>query len=247
MALPPNDLGARRWLQLLSRILDETPAGFETALRRWLAALADGPPAPAPFVFLQPLSAGRVAEDQKDGQALLAYAEMEWGLRDRYAAALADSLAAADPAAFIALLKDIAAAASDRPAAEFRTGPAETVPDDWGQFVRYPDAAEVPDQMARLWAFLHQTWPDDPVRAAVVAYVAIQNAHPFADGNGRLSRIVFNSLVRPAGPYLPLRELNGLTRGGLLMPMRGAEIHDRWEAFAVALGQAVRTLHRVVG
>jgi len=67
------------------------------------------------------------------------------------------------------------------------------------------------------------------------------NLHPFADGNGRLSRIVFNALLTTDGvrtPYVPLYELGRVSRGGFLIASRLAQYRGDWSALASFLTAA---------
>src|SRR5262249_32456546 len=67
-----------------------------------------------------------------------------------------------------------------------------------------PPSDEVPGLMAELVAWLRAPDPDEPVVVrAAMAHLHLVSIHPFADGNGRMSRIL-QSLV--------------LARGGVLAP-----------------------------
>jgi Fic family protein len=57
--------------------------------------------------------------------------------------------------------------------------------------------------------------------------------HPFTDGNGRTSRVVFNALLRRGGMlenhYLPIKEINYLTRGGHEVRLRYTVATGDWK------------------
>jgi len=71
---------------------------------------------------------------------------------------------------------------------------------------------------------------------------ALCNVHPFGDGNGRVSRLVFNALLRgpdDEGPYIPLHELGRVSRAGFLIAMRLAQYRNEWGMLASFLLEAV--------
>jgi len=60
---------------------------------------------------------------------------------------------------------------------------------------------------------------------------ALLNAHPFADGNGRASRLLFNYILRQSTEvpyYVPLYELAWLSRGSFVLCVREAEMLGNW-------------------
>ena len=90
----------------------------------------------------------------------------------------------------------------------WRTGPVLVTAPGGGVAYRAPDAVEVPQLMAELVDWLSTGDVDAPVVVrAAMAHLNLVSAHPFRDGNGRLSRIL-QSLV--------------LARDGLLSPELGS-------------------------
>ncbi len=86
----------------------------------------------------------------------------------------------------------------------WRDGPVGITGDDGRLIYRAPDADEVPTLMAAVVEWLERGDPDaHVVIRAAMAHLHVVSVHPFADGNGRISRIV-QSLV--------------LAREGLLSP-----------------------------
>jgi hypothetical protein len=106
-----------------------------------------------------------------------------------------------------------------------------------------------PDREGHLWVFL----PPDIIRIrlrklfeylrtnkgsvpdlflAVVSLIAILFCHPFKDGNGRLSRTVFNLILYSGGmdraAYIPLKEIWSLSKGGFLIRARLVMTRDDW-------------------
>lgn len=116
--------------------------------------------------------------------------------------------------------------------ASFRTCRVETEGDNFGNVVVYPPAEEIEPQLDLLAGFVEAHGARSPLLTAIVAYCGITAIHPFVDGNGRTARIVFNHMMRDAvGPrfFLPIFELAGLSRGGLIIRQREAHYFGRWE------------------
>lgn len=116
-------------------------------------------------------------------------------------------------------------------AGRLRKGYVYTVKDLNGSSVRYPP----PHSLRLLLEPLRQLIvhsSDCPAYAAVVAYVVISGAHPLTDGNGRLSRIIFNAIMmynfRGVG-YLPLYEISMLSGGSHILGCREAHYYGEWE------------------
>lgn len=246
LPIPPHDEGAERWYALLTRILDESPPGFDEWLRAWLGSPPEHARWRAYFSHLRPFRPGQVAEDQKGGSPVGCRSLREWELADQWREAFFAALEAPDSPALLSVLQQIAAGHLGHPA-PIRTGQISTAPDDKGVFVVYPTAVLLPKQVQRLHAFLRVPDNGGAARAAIVAYVALQNAHLFPNANGRVSRVVFNLLLSqgPIRLYVPIREINGLAEGGVLSRIRFAELSNCWEELAVVIGQGVRALYEV--
>ena len=80
-----------------------------------------------------------------------------------------------------------------------------------------------------------RSWPTGTFEgfvAAVVEFVCVNSYHPFADGNGRCSRILFNSRLRalglPENTYIPLKEMFWASFGGYEICLRQVELHGDW-------------------
>ena len=79
------------------------------------------------------------------------------------------------------------------------------------------------------------------IRTALTALVAIQAIHPFADGNGRVARVMFHGLlgIHPDA-YLPLHEVAAVTKSAYLLSLREASYFQRWESIATFVWRAMR-------
>jgi Fic family protein len=92
-----------------------------------------------------------------------------------------------------------------KPAGRWRNGPVYvTDPDDPG-IAAYtaPDAAEVPKLMGELVDWLND--PDDthPLIRAAMAHLDLVSIHPWADGNGRMSRSLQTLMIAREGVLAP--------------------------------------------
>jgi hypothetical protein len=138
-------------------------------------------------------------------------------------------IAASEFSAFKQLLLSVAGSAGgiDR----FRDGEVGTAADKAGSRVVYPPARIVESQLEILFDFFRAAFPVSPSFCAIVLYAGIANLHPFADSNGRVSRILYNWIVRAgAGSlhYIPLFEVGMLSCGGMLIRLRHATYYGNW-------------------
>lgn len=117
-------------------------------------------------------------------------------------------------------------------AGDFRLTRAQTAADRTGRYVRYPPSQTIAARFNELGELLAIPGHRPASFDAVVALVAINNLHPFADGNGRVARVFFNALLQRRRPapsfYLPLHILASLSRGGYVLRLRLAEIRGQW-------------------
>lgn len=117
----------------------------------------------------------------------------------------------------------------------WREGGVRTAPDRAGRFVVYPPARAIAARMQQLLQLLHEHAATHRAYAALVFMVAFCNLHPLRDGNGRLSRMLFNAVLNDGCEvrlYLPLHELAALSRGGYLIRLRQAQYHNQWQALS---------------
>lgn len=98
------------------------------------------------------------------------------------------------------------------------------------QFI-YPDPSSVKDALVSLYEFLR--FDDSPsLFRATVALVAILSIHPFSDGNGRVSRLLFNILCPPfreTDSFIPLYEIANASQGGFIVRARKAQLFNEWD------------------
>jgi len=114
----------------------------------------------------------------------------------------------------------------------FRTTAVGSVPDRKGERVVYPPPDAISGQLEAVWKHWACHVDQSPGFAAVVAMTALMNLHPFADGNGRVGRVLFHWTLnrhRAEPVYLPLYELSAMSECGYLIRLRQAQYHDEWE------------------
>jgi len=130
-----------------------------------------------------------------------------------------------------------------------RIGGVRSLPDKLGSYVLFPEAEAVVPGLKRLCDFIKKHLEVCPAFAASVAMTSICNLHPFADGNGRVSRLVFNGLATQRSrraAYLPLHELGRISRGSFLIVMRLAQYRSDWLPLGGFLAAAADVTRSVI-
>lgn len=136
--------------------------------------------------------------------------------------------------AFLSQLEDLNGILTTR-SSRRRSDSIGTAPDRLGVTVVFPAIEKVVPQLRWLMRQIHG--PENErlpaVLVATAALVILTNAHLFTDGNGRLSRAVFNHVLHrngmPADVYIPVYEFALRSRGGFLIRVRQAELRGEWE------------------
>lgn len=98
--------------------------------------------------------------------------------------------------------------------------------------IRLMDAATARQQWLEVIERICAPRTGSPLLAAIVMSLAVVNAHPFPDGNGRLSRCVFHLMLwlhgLPFDVHVPIYEAMHWSRGGYEIRLRQAELHGDW-------------------
>jgi len=127
----------------------------------------------------------------------------------------------------------------------FRTNDVYSSRDCNGYRKKFSNPYAIIQRMEEIHRFVYQNVFRHPIFTAVVSAVAITNCHPLMDGNGRLSRIVFNAIIRLcdlAKLYLPLYEIFWISGCCYELNVRRAEIFDDWKPLFLYFKNAVRLL-----
>jgi len=109
-----------------------------------------------------------------------------------------------------------------------------TVRGDDGVSWMFSDYLNLDDQLAWLHDFLRERIHIDPPIFVAAAFMGLfLTAHPFRDGNGRTSRLLFNVVLREAFrhrdiPYIPLKNFMDLSRHGFEIRLHQAQVLGRW-------------------
>ncbi|MFJ5484200.1 Fic family protein [Pectobacterium actinidiae] len=114
---------------------------------------------------------------------------------------------------------------------KIRTKNIRTVPEPDGSYTEYINATMVINELSKLRQFIKTNQTVNPLFCAIVASVSILCIHPLADGNGRLSRFIFNLILeRSSNNYIPLTELCHAARSGYVLSMREAMLFSEWDS-----------------
>jgi hypothetical protein len=113
----------------------------------------------------------------------------------------------------------------------FRRGEVETMRDQSGSFVRFVPESHVPAALEQLRTFVCGYSQRNPAMVAAVLLNGICQIHPFADGNGRVSRVIFNwFMAKSSGVvrYLPLYEIARASSGSFIVKLNRARFQKDW-------------------
>jgi len=164
-------------------------------------------------------------------------------LNERYQhLALAISAGRSDD--FIRELQAVSAAVRNLSAAALRDAGVCLAGDIQGWSWQFPPSSGIEGCLSTLHEFLHLHGTQNALVRATLAYGVINWMHPFADGNGRTSRIIFNAVLRlagmPSGHYIPIKEINHLAHGGHEVRLRYTVATGEWEELLEYFVNAIR-------
>lgn len=117
-----------------------------------------------------------------------------------------------------------------------RSGHIRTVSDKNGVSIQFPALKDLDLQISWLRRGINDEKNKDiQLLYAIASLPILTNSHLFVDGNGRVSRVVFNHILHriglPSNVYLPVYDIMMLSQGGFLIRLRQAEIQNSWEPF----------------
>lgn len=132
----------------------------------------------------------------------------------------------------------------------FRTVPVRSKLDNYENCVIYPNHTLIKQSISDLYDFLSIYKKDNPLFSAMVSMISIFTTHPFTDGNGRVGRILFNSIIFSefnTEYYLPLYELSELSEGGFRIRHRIAQYKNNWLPLSEFISNAYSLLYTNFG
>lgn len=102
-----------------------------------------------------------------------------------------------------------------------------------GQYWAFPRAERVIPLLHDLHTNLKIARELSPLFAAIIALVNINCIHPFMDGNGRTSRIVFNAMLVDGGlldsrAYIPCKHIYAISKYGFEIRLRQIILKNEW-------------------
>jgi hypothetical protein len=125
-----------------------------------------------------------------------------------------------------------------------RSTNAIILPDADGVGWRCIPADEVHERLAALQQYIAIQSYCSPLRVAIVALVMLSCIHPFMDGNGRLSRIVFHAILRQHGAgtefYVPLKSFYAQSDFGFEIRLRHTFLTSDWTQIALYFCEVLR-------
>lgn len=112
-----------------------------------------------------------------------------------------------------------------------RTKDVTTTPDSHGRCVLFPDSRTFDGRIRELNDLVGDASIPTSF-AAIILLCCMLNLHPLTDGNGRVSRVMFNwALLRHRqgrDRYLPLYEIKQCSRYGFELSLRELELTGSW-------------------
>ncbi|WP_211923293.1 Fic family protein [Duganella radicis] len=129
--------------------------------------------------------------------------------------------------AFFNFLSGIQASVSGAGNESYRVHPIATTADANNVRWIYPDASLIPTLMEELRIYLADSRDHDLVKATV-AHVVFVCAHPFSDGNGRTSRVLFNLCMQRQRGFVPLKAFQQISMHGYEIRLRLCQLEGDW-------------------
>lgn len=125
-----------------------------------------------------------------------------------------------------------------------RTKPATIQPDNKGVgwICLAPNDISAALQELHRYLLLHRA--ASPLLTAIVAMVMLSAIHPFADANGRLSRVVFHAILHDhvTSPklYFPFKQIFRMSDCGFEIRLRLVFLKDDWQSIIQYLCRAIQ-------
>ena len=127
-----------------------------------------------------------------------------------------------------------------------RTTPSVILPDRKGVGWQCVPADKVVMRLAELHRYITAHHVQSPLQTAIVALVMISCIHPFTDGNGRVSRVVFHAILRKycVSPkfYIPLKNFYARSDFGFEIRLRQTFLTSDWNQITHYFCDVLRAL-----
>lgn len=176
----------------------------------------------------------------------VARSSTEQAICEQVIAPLTVALADENTTMFIELIESIGCSVSAVNSG-FRRNSVFLDTDTRGIRVQFPASRHIRSRLRELHAYLRIHLHRQPVFSALAAMAGLVNCHPFRDGNGRCSRILFNALLRVSNVlgngYLPLYELFWRSGCGWEIRLRYTELTNDWNLICDYLRDLIRAGH----
>lgn len=128
---------------------------------------------------------------------------------------------------------------------KIRAAPLHTLPDQVGNFISYPSAEQILPRLSMIQGMIKKNISAPASFIATLLLATIGNCHPLKDGNGRLSRCLYNWTMNArlkVTYYLPIAELSAISEGGFLIRLKAAASRSEWEALAKYFEDALHVM-----
>lgn len=119
-----------------------------------------------------------------------------------------------------------------------------TVPESDGSYTEFLDVQILSSELRKLRLFILNNHTDNKLYCSIVAAVFFMHIHPLHDGNGRVSRVLFNLILgRDINNYIPMTELCHVARSGYVLSLREAFLFSEWDSIIIFYCKCIDIIH----
>ncbi|MGO4744837.1 Fic family protein [Serratia quinivorans] len=125
-----------------------------------------------------------------------------------------------------------------------RTVSVRTVPESDGSYTEFLDVQHLSSELRKLRLFILNNYTDNKLFCSIIASVFFMHIHPLHDGNGRVSRVLFNLILgRDINNYIPMTELCHVARSGYVLSLREAFLFSEWDSVIMFYCKCIDIIH----
>ncbi|MFJ3355325.1 Fic family protein [Serratia liquefaciens] len=125
-----------------------------------------------------------------------------------------------------------------------RTVSVRTVPELDGGYTEFLDVQHLSTELRKLRRFILNNHTDNKLFCSIIAAVFFMHIHPLHDGNGRVSRVLFNLILgRDINNYIPMTELCHVARSGYVLSLREVFLFSEWDSIIIFYCNCIRIIH----